>query len=84
LIGLRFGQTQTPAERRQHVVQELPVVDGPVTAITDLYTAERYGPGKAHPHEMEERADSAHEAWNETRGGILRRWLERVFMPWRR
>lgn len=84
LIGIRFGQTQTPAERRQHVIQELPVVEAPVTAITDLYAIERYGPGQAHPHEMETRADAADEAWNDTRGGILRRWLERLIMPWRR
>ncbi|MAS35764.1 MAG: hypothetical protein CL610_17270 [Anaerolineaceae bacterium] len=84
LIGIRFAETETPAERRYHVVQELPVVEPPVTAITDLYATERYGRGDRHPVQAEQQADTVDDAWNEARGSILQRWLQRVFMPWRR
>lgn len=75
LIGLHFAHNQTPAERRQHVARELPAAEPPVTAITELYTAERYGPGRKHPREMEQQADTVNVAWGETRKNILQRWL---------
>jgi transglutaminase-like putative cysteine protease len=84
LVGLRFGQNQTPSERRSRVAQELPAVEPPVTAITDLYTVERYGPNRRHPLEVERMADTADTAWSAARGGILRRWLRRLLTPWRR
>lgn len=85
LIGLNFAENQTPAERRQQVIQELPVAEPPVTAITDLYVTERYGPDtRSHPLEAERKADAADAAWSDTRSNILQRWLRRVLMPWRR
>lgn len=84
LIGLRFSRQETPAERRHHVVRELPLAEAPVTAITEMYTAERYGQNQRHPMEMERQADTADDAWRETRGSILQRWLARILTPWRR
>ncbi|MBZ0300931.1 MAG: DUF3488 and transglutaminase-like domain-containing protein [Anaerolineae bacterium] len=85
LIGLRFGDNQTPAERRQRIAQELPLAEPPVTAITEMYTSERYGPDiRPHPLESERRAEAAAEAWTSARGSILQRWLQRLLMPWRR
>jgi transglutaminase-like putative cysteine protease len=77
LIGLRLGEQQTPEERRRKIIKELPqAAEPPVTAITRLYSAERYGPKKA-PKEQSEIAD---RAWVDTRGNILKRWL-RKFIP---
>lgn len=79
LIGVYFSSQQTPAERRSQIVRRLPKAEPPVWAITDMYMAERYGP----PQEMELQQTMADEAWSETRGTILRRWLRR-FIPFRR
>lgn len=84
LIGIQLSDDQTPAERRQRIVRDLPAVEPPVSAITRMYTSQRYGPRNRHPVQLERDADAADEAWSETRGGILRRWLARVFTPWRR
>jgi hypothetical protein len=84
LIGLTLSDDQTPAERRQRIVRDLPDANAPVTTNTDMYTAERYGRGQRHPAEAAQQADTAQEAWTDTRGSILRRWLTRVLMPWRR
>ncbi len=84
LIGVRLTEQQTPEERRGVITHNLPAVEPPVSAITRMYTAERYGPGTQKPHEIELQAEVADEAWTHTRGNILRRWLRRVFMPWRR
>lgn len=83
LIGLRFGATETPEERRRHISRDLPSAERPVTAITRLYTMERYGPGYKHPADEQQRADSAEKAWGDARGRILRRWLRRLQF-WRR
>jgi transglutaminase-like putative cysteine protease len=82
LIGIRPGAQQTPEERRRQIIRQLPTVEPPVTAITRMYTAERYGPGPKHPHDVAMHADVAEEAWSDTRGNILRRFLRR-FLPWR-
>jgi hypothetical protein len=62
----------------------LPKAEPPVTAITRLYTKERYGRQEArHPRDAETQAGIADEAWSDTRGSILQRWLGRL-LPWRR
>lgn len=84
LIGVRLNEQQTPDERRRVIVNNLPAAEPPVSAITRMYTAERYGPGPKHPMEAELHAEVADEAWSQARGNILRRWLRRIAMPWRR
>jgi transglutaminase-like putative cysteine protease len=84
LIGLRFGQQQTPEERRQRIVRAIPKAEPPVSAITRMYTAERYGPAdKQSARAMDMQADSADAAWKDARTNILTRWLRRL-LPWRR
>ncbi|MDZ4769935.1 MAG: transglutaminase domain-containing protein [Chloroflexota bacterium] len=81
LIGIPLGTTQTPEERRQRIVRVLPRADVPVTAITRLYTRERYSgrrPSKAATR------GGAENAWTAARGTILGRLLSGVFMPWRK
>lgn len=82
LIGIRVNPQQTPEERRQRIVQDLPAAEPPVTAITSLYTAERYGRKPSTETTPEGRA--ADKAWTDARGNILQRFLRRVFMPWRK
>jgi hypothetical protein len=85
LIGIHLSRDQTPAERRQRIVRELPAAEPPITAITDMYTAQRYGPDTTeHPVEVSRQADAVNEAWIDTRGSIILRWIQRVLMPWRR
>lgn len=83
LIGVFFSSQQTPAERRAQIVRRLPGAEPPVTAITDMYTAERYGPGIRSQQDTDIQNTIADEAWSDTRGTILRRWLKR-FVPFRR
>ncbi len=81
LLGIRTAVEQTPDERRSMIVRELPVIDPPVTAITRLYTAERYGAPRTT---TEKRQDTADRAWQATRGRIVRRWAKRTFVPFAR
>lgn len=83
LIGIQFGQQDTPEERRRRINRDLPSAERPVTAITRLYTIERYGPGYKHPAEEQQRSDSADKAWVDARGRILGRWARRLRF-WRR
>jgi transglutaminase-like putative cysteine protease len=83
LIGLRFGGHQTPDERRERIVSQLPQAEPPVTAITRMYTAERYGPGDTLQMNADQQSEAADDAWSDTRTTILRRWLRR-FLPWGR
>ncbi|MBZ0284505.1 MAG: DUF3488 and transglutaminase-like domain-containing protein [Anaerolineae bacterium] len=83
LIGIHLGQQQTPDERRRQIVRAIPKAEPPVTAITRMYTAERYGPGAQTPLETELQSEMADEAWSDTRGAILRRFLRR-FIPFLR
>jgi transglutaminase-like putative cysteine protease len=83
LLGVYFNSQQTPAERRFQIVRRLPQAEPPVSAITDMYTAERYGPGVRSEQEADLQHDMADEAWTDTRGTIVRRWLRR-FIPFRR
>ena len=83
LIGIRFSPEQTPEERRKNMVKGLPKIERPVTAITRLYTTERYSRPPEHPAENHQKSQVADQAWSDTRGNILRRWLRR-FIPWKR
>jgi hypothetical protein len=83
LVGVRLHDQQTPEERRRQIVKGVPRAERPVTAITRLYTAERYGPGMRHPAEAQQNRQVAEGAWLNARKKILRRWTER-FMFWKR
>lgn len=83
LIGIRFEPRETPEERRRRVMRQLPGSERPVTAITRLYTTERYGPRVTQEQEEERRSDTADKAWDDARRTILNRWLRR-FAFWRR
>jgi hypothetical protein len=83
LAGVRFSSEQTPDERRRRIVRVLPPAEPPVTAITRMYTAERYGPGRRHPAEAEAQQQMADDAWTDARGSILHRFLARL-LPWNR
>jgi hypothetical protein len=84
LIGIELSGDQTPAERRKRIVGDLPEAGPPVSTITQMYMAERYGRRTKHPLEAAQDADRVDSAWRETRGNILQRWLQRLLMPWRR
>jgi len=83
LIGLRLGRDQTTEERRKEIIRNIPQAERPVTAITRLYTTERYGPGDQQPGETQRRSDVVEKAWPYARRNILRRWLSR-FKFWNR
>jgi transglutaminase-like putative cysteine protease len=83
LLGIHLRSEETPEERRRHIVRDLPSAERPVTAITRLYTTERYGPGLRHPAEAQRNMEVAEHAWSTARGNILQRWLRR-FVPWLR
>jgi hypothetical protein len=83
LIGIHLGTQQTPEERRQRIVRVLPKAEPPVTAITRMYTAERYGRNVRTARESELQSEIADEAWADTRTNILTRFLRR-FIPWKR
>ena len=84
LVGIRLATQDTPEERRQHIVTQLPQAERPVTAITRLYTVERYGAAQRRlPTEDHRSYEVADQAWLDARGSIIKRWLRR-FTPWRR
>ncbi len=78
LIGIRFSNLQTPEERRRFMAEELPQANPPIEAITNMYTAERYGRPPTSAQEDEAQSDIADEAWTNARGSILRRFLRRL------
>lgn len=84
LLGIQFGSQQTPDERGQQMARRLPKAEAPISTITGLYTVERYsGQRPATPAQAEVQSDMADEAWVDTRGNIIRRYLRR-FIPFRR
>jgi transglutaminase-like putative cysteine protease len=83
LIGIHLGEQQTPEERRQRVVRALPKAEPPVTAITRMYTAERYGRKAQHVRDADLQSEIADEAWTDARTNILARFIRR-FIPWSR
>ncbi len=80
LIGIHPAAEQTPQERRDRIVRELPAVEPPVTAITRLYVAERYGQPRTTAV-ASRRQNAADRAWLDTRKRIVRRWAKRTFVP---
>lgn len=84
LIGVRLAAQETPEERRRHIVAQVPQVERPVSAITQLYTVERYSAAHRRlPSDAHHSSEVADQAWLDARGGIMKRWLRR-FIPWRR
>ncbi len=83
LIGIRFGNQQTPDERGRQVSRRLPQAEAPVNTITGMYTAERYGHRASSANEAALQKETVDEAWTDTRGNIIRRYLKR-FIPFRR
>ena len=84
LIGIRLKPEQTPNERRQRIIRDLPAAESSVTAITRMYIQERYGPSRKASTPETPQGQVADRAWTDARGNILQRWLRRVFMPWRK
>jgi len=80
LIGWRSPDSSTPEERRAEIVQQLPRVERPVTAITRAYTVERYSHNSAGTPQSARHAQIADNAWSEARTNIVKRWLRR-FIP---
>ena len=79
LIGIKLGRNQTPAERREEIVNRLPIIEEPVNAITKLYEDERYGGDAARNRIDDIRGGKiAREAWRDSRGNIIRRWFRRL------
>ena len=66
--------------RYRRIVEDLPVAEAPVTAITSLYMRARYGPASQDDADSNE----ADVSWGRARYRILRRWLGRMLLPWRR
>lgn len=83
LIGIRPAAQHTPEERRQTIVRRLPQAEPPVTAITQMYTTERYGRSEQSPQDAQLQAEVAGEAWSDARANILQRFLRRL-LPWGR
>lgn len=84
LLGIHFGSQQTPEERGQQMSRRLPKAEAPISTITGLYTVERYSGHRPNsPAQAEVQSDMADEAWVDTRGNIIRRYLRR-FIPFRR
>lgn len=81
LIGIQVKPQQTPDERRRQIVKDLPGAERPVTAITRLYTTERYGRENDNPLQVSKQTQIADKAWTEARSNIIRRFLKR-FVPW--
>jgi transglutaminase-like putative cysteine protease len=83
LIGIRPQPQDTPEERRRRIVKILPKADKPVSAITRLYTAERYGVKRKNPAKEVSQNEAVDQAWAEARANIIGKWLNK-FRFWRR
>ncbi|MEL6151854.1 MAG: transglutaminaseTgpA domain-containing protein, partial [Chloroflexota bacterium] len=84
LLGLRIPENKTTLERRGDFLDKLPKkAYRPVTAITNMYTEERYGRGPGNDVEVQQHATSADKAWKRTREHILSDYLWR-FVPFAR
>lgn len=84
LIGIQLKPEQTPNERRQRIIRDLPAAEPSVTAIMRMYIQERYGPNRKASTPETPQGQVADRAWTDARGNILQRWLRRVFTPWRK
>lgn len=76
LLRLPLGSDQTTFERRRQIIDNLPKnANRPVTAITNLYTEERYGPDIQDTFELEQQASGADKAWSRARENILSKFF---------
>jgi len=76
LIGIRFGSAKTTLEKGSELQRRLPAAREAIRTISSLYTRERYG-APAIGEDPQLFAQNAEQAWTQTRGDILRRWLRR-------
>jgi transglutaminase-like putative cysteine protease len=83
LIGIRPNPQDTPEERRKKVVKIIPKADKPVSAITRLYVAERYGLKRKNPAKEVAQSEAVDQAWAEARASIIGKWLDK-FRFWKR
>lgn len=76
-LGIRLHNKQTPEERRQTLINDVPDGERPITDITLLYTADRYAPPQPE-NAQDEARKSAKRAWRDARMSFitekLRRW----------
>ncbi len=77
LIGIRLAEQETPEERRTRIVRSLPAAEPPVSAITRLYTSERYGPATPGRAPDGRQIDAVARALLRARGRILNRYIRR-------
>ena len=85
LIGIRLNSQHTPEERRRIIVRALPKAEPPVSAITQMYTAERYGGQRVESAQQADvQAEVADDAWQDARTTIVQRWLRRLLPGGRR
>jgi hypothetical protein len=72
LLRLPLADDQTTFERRTQIIGSLPrKANRPVSAITNLYTEERYGRGDNDEVELHQQASGADKAWKRARENIL-------------
>ncbi len=84
LLRMNIGGENTTFERRELIVQNLPRnAERPVTAITNMYTEERYGRGPETDGDVDRHAKTADKAWVRARENILSKYFWR-FVPFRR
>lgn len=75
LLSVPLRDEETPLERRDHILSELPRrASRPVSMITQMYTEERYG---ARNPQDEQVTSGSEKAWQRTRENILLRWVRR-------
>ena len=79
LLGLPMRDQDTPLERRDRIVPQLPRrASRSVAAITQMYTEERYGRGPDSEAEVKRHEVQADKAWKHTRETIIGRWLRKI------
>jgi hypothetical protein len=83
LLRVRPTAQDTPEERREKIVEKIPLAERPVTAITRTYSVERYGKPTEGTAEGARNARIADNAWTAARRLILEKWLRR-FINFRR
>ena len=82
IIGIRFGTDETTEERRRRMIQDVPQARRPISAITRMYTTERYGRRRDNANVEQRKTDAADQAWSDARSSLIKRWMRR-FMFWR-
>ncbi len=83
MIGIRFAGHETTEERRRRMIQDVPQARRPISAITRMYTTERYGKQRSNPTIDHRKSEAAEQAWSDARSRLIKRWAKR-FMFWQR